>query len=90
MRTEEACRARDQNSIVNVHNVIARIWFHDSLLPCTFFSSYYYTSKNYWNATAEMIHCIHPKPWKDMLCGLTFGRLIQNRLVGWNQDRLAL
>ena len=25
-----------------------------------------------------------------VLCGLTFGRLIQNRLVGWNQDRLAL
>jgi hypothetical protein len=37
-----------------------------------------------------MIHCIHPKPWKDMLCGLTLGRLIQNRLEGWNQDRLAL
>jgi hypothetical protein len=46
--------------------------------------------KNYWNATAEMIHCIHPKPWKDMLCGFTLGRLIQNRLVGWNQNRLAL
>jgi len=25
-----------------------------------------------------------------MLCGFTLGRLIQNRLVGWNQDRLAL
>jgi hypothetical protein len=25
-----------------------------------------------------------------VLCGLTFGRLIQNRLEGWKQDRLAL
>jgi hypothetical protein len=26
----------------------------------------------------------------SLLCGLTFSRLVQNRLDGWKQDRLAL